>query len=99
MRPTVLTLFRIRSPCGGAKTGIACMRREAVSPRKRDRCRFRPAQGNRANKAKRETAMGTQAVEPADEVMHDGRCGGQSAKQVFNTEATEKIKPQRSQKE
>jgi hypothetical protein len=33
-------------------------------------------EGNRANKAKRETAIGTQAVEPADEDMQDGQYGG-----------------------
>jgi hypothetical protein len=49
-------------------------------------------QGNQANKAKYETAIGTQAVERADEDMRDGQCGGQSRKQVFNTEITEKGK-------
>jgi hypothetical protein len=32
------------------------------------------------------------AVEQADEDTHDGQCGGQSRRQVFNTEITEKDK-------
>jgi hypothetical protein len=44
-------------------------------------------------------AIGTQAVEAADEDTHDGQCGGQSRKKVFNTEIAENIKPQRAQKE